>query len=414
MSPRLLSFTLAGLLGLAGPGLAQERRAWAFPPAPIKAAPKVKSVTYPVADLVVPLPMKAATPFRPLPEEVEPAAARGPDGFRAAARGVKRETKEGELIELITSTVARDSWASVGGPGEIQYYPLGMSLVITHRPEVQEEVGQVLKALRRFQDVQVVMEMRILSVDPVHLEKTARALRLNQTTDDRLRTPPVEDAAPRLILPIGPTWRAQVGAQKARQFLHLLEKHPSTSVLIAPRMTLANGQEGRLELIDSQVFTTGAEIDGDLNVTRKDKAYAVGSRLSLQPVVSADRRGVRLSVEASLAELIEQTRHEIPLPGKEGGAKISLQRPTFSTCHIRPTFTMPNGATMVLNCGVLPVQVARSQTYPLFAGVPIVDQIFQHPTLAQEERNVLIVLTPRVLVQEEEEVFVPQGEGRPK
>ena len=48
-------------------------------------------------------------------------------------------TLERELIRLITSTIKPDSWSALGGEGSIEYFPLGMALVINQSPEVIEE-----------------------------------------------------------------------------------------------------------------------------------------------------------------------------------------------------------------------------------------------------------------------------------
>lgn len=58
------------------------------------------------------------------------------------------KTTEDELIRLITTKIAPDSWASVGGPGVVQYFPLGMSLVVNQTRDVQEQVQQRLAAIR--------------------------------------------------------------------------------------------------------------------------------------------------------------------------------------------------------------------------------------------------------------------------
>jgi hypothetical protein len=60
-------------------------------------------------------------------------------------------TCEQILLRYITSTVASDSWQSVGGVGNVQFFPLGMALVVIQTPEVQEEVAALLLKLRRLQ-----------------------------------------------------------------------------------------------------------------------------------------------------------------------------------------------------------------------------------------------------------------------
>src|SRR5205814_3984280 len=96
-------------------------------------------VVYPVADLVVPL-----------------------DGIETGEK--PGSTLEDRLMDLIKATVAPASWKESGGCGHVQYYPLGMALVVNQAREVQEEVADLLAALRRLQDVEVCVEMRTVSV----------------------------------------------------------------------------------------------------------------------------------------------------------------------------------------------------------------------------------------------------------
>src|SRR5262249_54963884 len=53
------------------------------------------------------------------------------------------------LIRTITHTIAPDSWAEVGGKGTIQYFPLGLALVINQTQDIQEQIVELLSALRR-------------------------------------------------------------------------------------------------------------------------------------------------------------------------------------------------------------------------------------------------------------------------
>ncbi|HZZ81347.1 MAG TPA: RNA polymerase sigma factor [Gemmataceae bacterium] len=97
-------------------------------------------VTYPVAELVIPIP--------------------GVDPKDENAR----RTKEDWLIRKITQTVAPNSWQQNGGKGTIQYFPMGHALVIDNSLPVQDQVRNLLQTMRRFQDVQVACEMQIVSI----------------------------------------------------------------------------------------------------------------------------------------------------------------------------------------------------------------------------------------------------------
>src|SRR5262249_42468853 len=54
-----------------------------------------------------------------------------------------------QLIRFVTETVSPNSWSEKGGPGTIDYYPLGKALVVNQVPFVQEQVEELLSALGR-------------------------------------------------------------------------------------------------------------------------------------------------------------------------------------------------------------------------------------------------------------------------
>jgi RNA polymerase sigma factor (sigma-70 family) len=95
-------------------------------------------VVYAVADLVVPI--------------------QGLDGNDPSI------TKEGWLIQKIKRTVAPQTWEDQGGKGSIQYLPLGHALVVRNSPSVHASINRLLETMRRAQDIQVSVELRVLTV----------------------------------------------------------------------------------------------------------------------------------------------------------------------------------------------------------------------------------------------------------
>jgi len=91
------------------------------------------------------------------------------------AQGAQRysngQTIEDKLISLIQTTIAPTTWKDVGGQGTIQYFPLGMALVVNQTPDVQEQIQDLLAALRRLQDQEVAIEVRFISVSEDFFER---------------------------------------------------------------------------------------------------------------------------------------------------------------------------------------------------------------------------------------------------
>ena len=75
------------------------------------------------------------------------------------------------LIELITSTVAPSSWDSNGGAGSIAPFATNLTLVVSQTQEIHEQIADLLQQLRRLQDLQVTIEVRFITLDDDYFEK---------------------------------------------------------------------------------------------------------------------------------------------------------------------------------------------------------------------------------------------------
>ena len=76
------------------------------------------------------------------------------------------------LIDLIVSTVQHDTWMENGtGEGEIQPFPTNLSLVISQTQNVHEEIADLLEQLRRLQDLQVTIEVRFIRLTDSFFER---------------------------------------------------------------------------------------------------------------------------------------------------------------------------------------------------------------------------------------------------
>jgi hypothetical protein len=52
------------------------------------------------------------------------------------------------LLLVIERTIAPNSWAGRGGTGTLQYYPLGLAVVVRNSPRVHQEIRTLLRKLR--------------------------------------------------------------------------------------------------------------------------------------------------------------------------------------------------------------------------------------------------------------------------
>jgi hypothetical protein len=104
---------------------------------------KLQTVTYPVADLIVPI-GSGESELAPFLCRMKPEHGNRTPGA----------TAEDVLIRLISETIEPATWRGTGGKGTIQYFPLGQSIVVNQTQDIQEQILDLLAALRRLQEVE--------------------------------------------------------------------------------------------------------------------------------------------------------------------------------------------------------------------------------------------------------------------
>ncbi len=132
---------------------------------------KLKMVTYPVGDLVTPIGSGESElhPFIRRCAELQGFIHRDVRWPKATGSGC-----EEILIRLIRETIEPASWTDVGGSGTIQYFSLGLSLVVNQTQDVQEQIQNLLATLRRLQakeDKEYQIEVKVYEVDRFGLQQ---------------------------------------------------------------------------------------------------------------------------------------------------------------------------------------------------------------------------------------------------
>jgi type II secretory pathway component GspD/PulD (secretin) len=196
------------------------------------ARPELRTAAYAVAGLVVP------ADNRPITITI------GPE-VKVSRPRKKLKTTQDQLIRRITEAVAPGSW---GGQCKIEYRANNMSLVVTHAPAVLEQVADLLEGLRRRQEVNICLEVRLVSVS--------------------------EETFERIGVDFEPKEGAFLNQQGFRNVMETAQGDRHTTIMQAPKVTCIDRQRVNFRLA-------------------VDSHHVV---LSVTPAVSADRRSVRLNL----------------------------------------------------------------------------------------------------------------------
>jgi type II secretory pathway component GspD/PulD (secretin)/tetratricopeptide (TPR) repeat protein len=377
-------------------------------------------------------------------------------------------TIEESLIRLITGSVQPDTWEAMGGAGRVEYYPLGMALVINQTPDVIEEVGRLLEALRRLQDLEVAIEVRMITLAETFYERIGLDFSMNVSTHNKevsanlanssasnsnltnaqnlgarligLATPgvptydlnvPISSSSFGMSIPpfgnypnapgldgglsLGLAFLSDIQVQ---MFLDAAQGDSRSNVMQAPKLTMFNGQSASLKVQDQQFFLTGitvTSVNGQLVFSPQNNPFPLGVTMNLQPVVSGDRRFVRLNIQQMMTNLASATVPLFPIttiitPIFDTGAQGQpvpftqyIQQPTFTTINVSTTVVVPDGGTVLLG-GMKTLNEGRNEFGPpILSKIPYIDRLFRNVGYGRDVQSLMMMVTPRIIINREEQ-----------
>ena len=386
------------------------------------------------------------------------------------------QTREDALIKLITNTIAPESWADAGGPGTIDYFPLAGALVINETLDIQEQVADLLQALRRLQDQEVAIEVRLITVDEDYYERIGVDFSMDIATNSRNNkfepalinnvfapnnqfntaatgaangllggitpagtlTPDLSiPIAPNSFSPAAPTFGGYQGSGvgglamglaflsdiQVSMFIEAVAGDARSSISQSPRLTLQNGQQSTTTVIENlENLVTGVQLtqlpNGGYALVPQVQPINNEVDLQLSAVISADRRFVRLTPQLNLTNVSISNPAPAPTPIllpiyptanvlDPGNAVVYtqyIQQPQrISSININTTVTVPDGGTVVMG-GLKRMSEGRLEYGPpVLSKIPYINRLFRNVGYGRTGTSILIMVTPRIIIQEEEE-----------
>lgn len=387
--------------------------------------------------------------------------AEGPGGMGGAALA-----DFDTLINLITNTVSPDSWEENGGNGAIEPYPANLSLVISTTQEVHEEIAALLEQLREWQDLQVTIEVRFITLNDNFFERIGIDFDFqiddNSYLDNETPNFP-DDQGPSVAFGLDPTGAPtsdldiqflqdgfasavpQFGGFDATsvsnfgfailsdiEVFFLMQAATGdrrTNVLAAPRVTLFNGQQANVSDLSLRPFVTAIiPVVGDFAVGQQPVITVLGegTSLNVQAVVSSDRRFVRLTLVPFFSEIgavdtftftgRTETNTGTNVVDANGDPVDSdnnnvsnvtegstVQLPTISFTTVTTTVNVPDGGTVLLG-GIKRLSEGRNERgVPMLAQLPYISRLFKNVGIGRDTQSLMLMVTPRIIIQREEE-----------
>ena len=393
----------------------------------------------------------------------------GPGGLGGAANA-----DFASLIDLIISTVQPDTWAeNGGGEADIRPFPTNLSIVVSQTEAVHEEIADLLKQLRKLQDLQVTIEVRFIRLNDSFFERIGidfdvniedRTLGTEGLTDGESPEPPFSSATVGIDPPTGlgdfPNYTGDLDIPFRQDSFNLAVPQFGTpvdvatfgfailsdieayflinasqgdrrsNVLNAPKVTLFNGQQAFVADTSQTPFVISViPVVGEFAAAQQPVIVVLseGTLMTIQAVVSDDRRYVRLTVVPFFSEIgdVQEFTFEGTTSTSTSSATVddnddgqnnsnaqaedivrsgtTVQLPTFQFVSVTTTVSVPDGGTVLLG-GIKRLSEGRNEFgVPLLSKVPYINRLFKNVGIGRETDSLMMMVTPRIIIQEEEE-----------
>jgi len=297
--------------------------------------------------------------------------------------------------------------------------------------------GDLQTTLRKPRELQVVVDVRLVSVSETLFERLGLDkglgvdwIDLPYLPPEAVKPAPETGAAPgrqREDVTSQNTGVTFLTQRQASRLVEAVQSDPRSNTLLAPRLTVLNGQQGNLEVTDTTYYKTKiakVRIGDQVILVPNQQPFKTGFCWTARPVVSADRHYVQLALKITQTDLKSPNVPLIPVqipvpPGAECPEQVKkgdspavfqtfLQFPQFNTQTIATNVTIPDGGTAVFRGLKRMTEVRTEVTPPLVSKIPYLNRCFRSIGYGCEAETLLVLVTPRIIVSEktEEPVFL--------
>jgi len=377
-----------------------------------------------------------------------------------------------DLINLIEQTISPDSWQNAGGNSSMLEFRQNLSLVVTAPQETHESIADLLKSLRALQNLQVTIECRFMQLEDTFFERIGVDFDFN--INDKINRLPRENGGPSVA--VGLTSALGTGAPAFTNdldinvrnnftvqppagrpdaaaattvglailsdlelffFLEASQGNSRSNVLQAPKVTMFDGQTASINDTAQRPFVVSYDpVVGDFAVAQRPIIVVLseGTQMNVQSVVSQDKRFVRMTLVPQFTR-IESGEREFTFQGSRRSATgttilnngvpgnrpnqedviegTTVQQPTFGQTSVTTTVSVPDGGTILLG-GIKRLREARTERgTPILSKIPYLNRLFKNNAIGRETNTLMMTVTPRIIIPEEEEELLGVVPSRP-
>lgn len=346
------------------------------------------------------------------------------------------------LMELIQESIDPESWNAEGV--SVTEYEVG-KILISHSPEVHEQIQELLEMFRKQQKLQVSIEVRFITSEENDLFDVGvewkglpeiqmqnlvdsgagvYSKRTDLSTDTRVATlmgsaadSTVEGAPPFITEDRGTQGlNAQISVLdpiRANLVMHALSRKRNIKSLLAPRLTVINNRQGYFINSTDETYVRNWEPDGG-NYVPEVARVSSGELLVVRPTVSSDRRYISLDLSPQITRRLRFENRALQVPvvratTNEFGVTglgleqldLTIELPVVEVWQIQTRVQVPDGGVVFVGGRMGNAERRSSRAVPVLSRIPFMGRMFRSDGDHVELENLIISVRAKILIFDE-------------
>lgn len=191
-------------------------------------------------------------------------------------------------------------------------------------------------------------------------------------------------------------------------YVHATHATENTATVFAPQLTIRNGQRAYVVVARQVSYIRDYNTNGQLLDPVID-AIIEGVSLDVRPIVSYDRRYVTLDLNPTLSQIVRI--RQIPVSslivdqtGAIAGAVTAvIEAPQLFMHKVRTSSMIPDGGVLYISGLYRDIKFDAENSIPIIGDIPVVGRLFRWTVTERAKQNIAMVLSPRIILLDEEE-----------
>jgi len=344
-----------------------------------------------------------------------------------------------DIVQLIQNSVDPESWYEAGGDATITIYPqlpnTPSKLIVKQTLENHRLIQKLLDDLRGPLGEQIAIEARFLTVGENFLEEigidldfshiniggkfgvisfTQDSLSGVRPTDTGIEGSWAKALAPAVASTITGGYGSILDDLQASFLIRATQAHTDSKIINAPKVTVLNGEAAAISVGTEIAYvsdweieqTTGVQagVSGGLVLTTANPTVnytSDGVVLNVRPYISADKKYVLLRIMTSFVQLKQPIATQFVGQATGAPQAFTVQLPERQIAIVQTGVSVPDGGTLLIGGQKIGGEIEKEEGVPVLNKIPVIGRLFENRSKIRDEKILLILVKPKIIIQDE-------------